>query len=259
MKALGGTPTTVLLALRFTFTPPAPAMVSSDAVIVTRGLGCEYRMGNEIVHALHDVSLDVRTGEFVSIMGPSGCGKTTFMNLIGCLDNPTRGQYWLNGLSVASLDEHELARVRNREIGFVFQTFNLLPRATAAANVALPLTYAGVPRKERRQQAEEALRRLGLGDRTHHRPSELSGGERQRVAIARALVGEPSLILADEPTGNLDSKTSAEILGLFDELHADGHTIVIVTHEAEVVAHSHRQIRLLDGGVDYDSAAEARA
>jgi putative ABC transport system ATP-binding protein len=240
-------------------TQGAPSDSASDAVIVTRGLGCDYRMGDEVVHALHDVSVDVCTGEFVSIMGPSGCGKTTFMNLIGCLDNPTRGQYWLNGLAVASLDEHELARVRNREIGFVFQTFNLLPRATAAANVALPLTYAGVPRKERRQQAEDALRRLGLGDRTHHRPSELSGGERQRVAIARALVCEPSLILADEPTGNLDSKTSAEILGVFDELHADGHTIVIVTHEAEVAAHSHRQIRLLDGGVDYDSAAEARA
>ena len=191
-------------------------------------------------------------------MGPSGCGKTTLMNLIGCLDNPTRGQYWLNGQSVASLDERELARVRNREIGFVFQTFNLLPRATAAANVALPLTYAGIPRKQRRQQAEDALRRLGLGDRTHHRPSELSGGERQRVAIARALVCDPSLLLADEPTGNLDSKTSAEILGFFDELHADGHTIIIVTHEPEVAAHSRRQVRLLDGGVDYDSAAEVR-
>jgi putative ABC transport system ATP-binding protein len=218
-------------------------------------------MGDEVVHALHDVSLDICKGEFVSIMGPSGCGKTTFMNLVGCLDNPTRGHYWLNGQAVASLDERELARIRNREIGFVFQTFNLLPRATAAANVALPLTYAaaGVPRKERRRLAEDALQRLGLGDRAHHRPSELSGGERQRVAIARALVGEPSLLLADEPTGNLDSKTSAEILGLFDELHADGHTIVIVTHEAEVAAHSHRQIRLLDGRVDYDSADEARA
>jgi putative ABC transport system ATP-binding protein len=235
-----------------------PADSASDAVIVTRDLGCDYRMGDEIVHALDGVSLDVSRGEFVSIMGPSGCGKTTLMNLIGCLDNPTRGQYWLNGRAVASLNETELARVRNREIGFVFQTFNLLPRATAAENVALPLTYSGVPRKERKQQAEAALERLGLGDRLQHRPSELSGGQRQRVAIARALVGGPSLILADEPTGNLDSKTGAEILGVFDELHSDHHTILIVTHEADVANHAHRQIRLLDGGVDYDSAAEAR-
>lgn len=238
---------------------PLPSDSKSDAIIVTRDLGCDYRMGEQIVHALDGVSVDISRGELVSIMGPSGCGKTTFMNLIGCLDNPSRGQYWLNGQAVASLDETELARIRNREIGFVFQTFNLLPRATAVENVALPLTYSGVPRKERKQQAEAALERLGLGDRMQHRPSELSGGQRQRVAIARALVGEPSLILADEPTGNLDSKTGAEILAVFDELHSDGHTIVIVTHEADVAAHSQRQIRLLDGGVDYDSAAEAHA
>jgi putative ABC transport system ATP-binding protein len=217
-------------------------------------------MGGETVHALADVSLDVCAGEFVAIMGPSGCGKTTFMNLIGCLDNPSRGEYWLNGQAVASLDERALARVRNREIGFVFQTFNLLPRASATANVALPLAYAArVPRKERRQQAEAALRRLGLGDRMQHRPGELSGGERQRVAIARALVSRPSLLLADEPTGNLDSRTSAEILAIFDELHADGLTIVLVTHEAEVAARSQRQIHLRDGGIDYDSGRRARA
>jgi putative ABC transport system ATP-binding protein len=209
-------------------------------------------MGGERIHALRNVDIEVRSNDFVAVMGPSGSGKTTLMNLIGCLDVPSSGEYWLRGRPVSSLDEDELAAVRNREIGFVFQTFNLLPRASALLNVELPLTYAGLGRRERREAAEQALVRLGLGDRLAHRPNELSGGQCQRVAIARALVNEPSILLADEPTGNLDSETSAEILDLFDALHASGQTIVLVTHEREVARRAHRELHLRDGRVERD-------
>jgi putative ABC transport system ATP-binding protein len=221
--------------------------------IRTEGLGRRYRMGDSEIHALRGVSLVVRRGEYVAIMGPSGCGKSTLMNLLGCLDTADEGRYWLGGRLVSELSDRELARVRNREIGFVFQTFALLPRQSALANVEMPLVYAGLPAAERRRRAREALTRVGLADRAPHRPSELSGGQRQRVAIARALVTGPQLLLADEPTGNLDSATGAGILALFDELHRAGNTLVLVTHEAEVAARAGRTILLRDGQVVSDT------
>ena len=233
-----------------------PADVPRDAIIVTRGLKREYDMGGEIVRALRGVDLTIRRNEYVAIMGPSGSGKSTLMNVIGCLDTPNEGAYWLNGHRVSELGDNELARIRNKEIGFVFQTFNLLPRASALHNVELPLIYAGTGSKERRQAAELALTRVGLGDRMHHRPNELSGGQRQRVAIARALVNSPSILLADEPTGNLDSTTSSEIMGLFDELFRQGQTIVLVTHEHDIAAHARRQVHLKDGALERDFATE---
>jgi putative ABC transport system ATP-binding protein len=235
-----------------------PGDVPRDAVIVTRNLRRDYDMGGEVVHALAGVDVTIRRNEFVAIMGPSGSGKSTLMNLIGCLDSPTGGEYWLNGYRVSELGDDELARIRNKEIGFVFQTFNLLPRATALHNVELPLVYAGLGAKERRAQATESLRRVGLGDRMQHRPNELSGGQRQRVAIARALVNHPSILLADEPTGNLDSATSEDILALFDALHREGQTIVLVTHETDIAAHARRQVHLKDGRVERDFATPGR-
>ncbi len=223
-----------------------------DWVIVTRGLTRDYDMGGEVVHALRGVDLAVRRNEYVAIMGPSGSGKSTIMNLIGCLDTPSAGEYWLNGTLVSEMSDDALARVRNREIGFVFQTFNLLPRATALQNVELPLVYAGVPVAERRRRAGEALEQVQLGDRMTHRPTELSGGQRQRVAIARALVNNPSILLADEPTGNLDSGTSEEIMRVFAELAARGQTVIMVTHEAEIAAHARRIVALRDGVVESD-------
>jgi putative ABC transport system ATP-binding protein len=221
--------------------------------IRTEGLGRRYRMGDTEVRALRGVSLVVRRGEYVAIMGPSGCGKSTLMNLLGCLDTPDEGRYWLGGRPVSEFSDRELARVRNREIGFVFQTFALLPRQSALANVEMPLVYAGLPAAERRRRAREALARVGLADRVLHRPAQLSGGQRQRVAIARALVTGPQLLLADEPTGNLDSATGGEILALFDELHRAGNTLVLVTHEAGVAARAGRTILLRDGQVVSDT------
>jgi len=208
-----------------------------------------YRMGTEEVHALDGVDLEVKSGEYLAVMGASGSGKSTLMNLLGCLDTPTSGHYLLRGTAVESLDDAQLAEIRNREIGFVFQTFNLLPRTTALGNVELPLIYAGMPRKERKARALGALERVGLGDRVDHQPNELSGGQRQRVAIARALVNDPSILLADEPTGNLDSATSVEIMELFDQLHAGGNTVILVTHEADIADHSRRQVTMRDGKV----------
>jgi len=221
----------------------------TDAVIVTRGLTKTYVMGTEKVHALRGVDVQIRRNEFIAIMGPSGSGKSTLMNLIGCLDTPTSGEYVLNGAAVQDQTDDELARIRNREIGFVFQTFNLLPRATALHNVELPLIYAGVSSKERQRLAKEALARVDLADRMHHKPSELSGGQRQRVAIARALVNQPSILLADEPTGNLDSVTSAEIMAVFEDLHDEGQTVIMVTHEYDIAGHAQRVITLVDGAV----------
>jgi putative ABC transport system ATP-binding protein len=235
-----------------------PADVPRDAVIVTRNLQREYDMGGEIVRALQGVDLTIRKNEFVAVMGPSGSGKSTLMNLIGCLDSPTAGEYWLNGHRVSELEDDELARIRNKEIGFVFQTFNLLPRATSLHNVELPLVYAGLGSKERRDLATQALTNVGLGDRMSHRPNELSGGQRQRVAIARALVNSPSILLADEPTGNLDSTTSEEIMALFESLHTRGQTIVLVTHEQDIAEHALRQVHLKDGRVERDFAAAGR-
>jgi putative ABC transport system ATP-binding protein len=224
----------------------------SNPVIDIRDLRRDYALEGELVQALRGVSLVIRRNEYVAIMGPSGSGKSTLMNLVGCLDTPTAGEYWLSGQEVSRLSDQALARVRNREIGFVFQTFNLLPRATALHNVELPLIYAGLGARERHRQAEEALVRVGLADRMHHKPNELSGGQRQRVAIARALVNRPSLLLADEPTGNLDSATSAEIMRVFDGLHAQGQTIVMVTHEADIAAHAERVVILRDGRIASD-------
>ena len=236
-----------------------PADVPRDAIIVVRNLRRDYHMGAETVRALRGVDLTLRRNEFIAIMGPSGSGKSTLMNLIGCLDSPTEGEYWLNGHRVSELGDDELARIRNKEIGFVFQTFNLLPRATALQNVELPLIYGGMGSKDRRKSAIDALQRVGLGDRMHHKPNELSGGQRQRVAIARALVNHPSIILADEPTGNLDSKTSEEILALFDKLHKEGQTIILVTHEHDIAAHAHRQVHLKDGQVERDVLTPGRS
>jgi len=237
-----------------------PADVPRDAVIVTRNLQREYAMGSERVRALQGVDITIRRNEFVAIMGPSGSGKSTLMNLIGCLDTPSEGEYWLNGYRVSELDDDALARIRNKEIGFVFQTFNLLPRATSLANVELPMVYAGASAKERRERAKEALSAVGLADRMDHKPNELSGGQRQRVAIARALVNRPSILLADEPTGNLDSATSGEIMALLDTLHRQGQTIILVTHEHDIAEHAKRQIILRDGKVSSDgSSVEAVA
>jgi putative ABC transport system ATP-binding protein len=229
---------------------------SPDTVILTHKLTREYVMGAEVVHALRGVDIQIKKNEFVACMGPSGSGKSTLMNLIGCLDTPTSGEYWLNGQQVSDLSDDQLARIRNKEIGFVFQTFNLLPRADALHNVELPLIYAGMGSKERRERAARSLQQVGLGDRMDHRPNELSGGQRQRVAEARALVHEPSILLADEPTGNLDSATGAEIMALFQELHDSGQTIVLVTHEQDIAAHARRQIHLLDGKIERDERTE---
>ncbi|HEY3219344.1 MAG TPA: ABC transporter ATP-binding protein [Gemmatimonadales bacterium] len=228
-----------------------------DVIILTHKLTREYDMGSELVRALRGVSVQIQTNEYVAVMGPSGSGKSTLMNLIGCLDTPTSGEYWLNGQKVSDLADDELARIRNKEIGFVFQTFNLLPRADALHNVELPLIYAGLSARTRRERAAQALQRVGLGDRMDHKPNELSGGQRQRVAIARALVNEPSILLADEPTGNLDSATSTEIMEVFAELHRQGQTVVMVTHEHDIAAHAERVITLRDGVVATDQARAA--
>jgi putative ABC transport system ATP-binding protein len=224
----------------------------ADIVIRTEDLWKTYVMGAEEVHALRGVSFEVDRGEYLAIMGPSGSGKSTLMNLIGCLDTPSMGQYILNGKLVSEMDDDELAYIRNKEIGFVFQTFNLLPRATALHNVELPLIYNGTPKAQRIEMAKRALERVDLANRMDHRPNELSGGQRQRVAIARALVNHPSIILADEPTGNLDSQTSQEIMALFDELHRQGNTIILVTHEHDIAEHAHRALHILDGRINRD-------
>src|SRR5204863_4566303 len=227
-------------------------LVTSGVVIKTEGLAKVYEMGAEQVHALRGVDVEIRKGEYVAIMGPSGSGKSTLMNLIGCLDSPSSGKYWLAGRLVSELDDDELARIRNKEIGFVFQTFNLLARATALHNVELPLIYNGTPAQERIERAKNALRKVDLEPRMMHKPNELSGGQRQRVAIARALVNNPSLILADEPTGNLDSKTGNEIMALFDHLHSQGNTILVVTHENDIAEYAHRIINIRDGVIADD-------
>jgi len=227
-------------------------MIQDSTVIALQGIQRLYRMGDETIYALRGVDLSIERNEYVALMGPSGSGKSTLMNLIGCLDSPSAGSYWLNGQDVAGLSDNQLAQIRNKEIGFVFQTFNLLPRLSALDNVALPLIYAGVSEAQRRERALEVLNQVGLGDRVSHKPNELSGGQRQRVAVARALVNRPSLILADEPTGNLDSKTSIEIMELFATIHALGNTIVLVTHEEDIARHAHRMVRLKDGVVESD-------
>ncbi|MGE0566649.1 MAG: ABC transporter ATP-binding protein [Bacteroidia bacterium] len=211
-----------------------------------------YKIGTETIYALRDVSLTVNKNEYVALMGPSGSGKSTLMNMLGCLDTPTAGEYWLNGESVAEMTDDQLADIRNRQIGFVFQTFNLLPRATTLENVALPLVYAGMSKLEREERAKEVLTQVGLADRMKHKPNELSGGQRQRVAIARALVNNPAIILADEPTGNLDTRTSVEIMGLLEEIHNNGNTIILVTHEEDIAQHAHRIVRLRDGLIESD-------
>ncbi|MEQ1908199.1 MAG: ABC transporter ATP-binding protein [Vicinamibacterales bacterium] len=227
-------------------------MMKTMALIETVDLWKTYQMGDEQIHALRGVSIQIERGEYVAIMGPSGSGKSTLMNLIGCLDTPSKGTYLLNGKQASQMDDNELARIRNEEIGFVFQTFNLLPRATALRNVELPLVYAGIPAKDREARAKAALDKVELSSRMGHRPNELSGGQRQRVAIARALVNNPSILLADEPTGNLDSKTGIEIMGLFERLHKAGNTIILVTHEADVAAYAYRSIHIRDGQIEQD-------
>ncbi len=233
-------------AIARNYRPPGPLVI--DIAGVTK----QYKMGEEIVHALRGVALQVRRNEYLAIMGPSGSGKSTLMNMLGCLDTPTSGHYQFAGKDVSSMTDDELADIRNREIGFVFQTFNLLPRSTALANVELPLVYAGKSADERRANAIQALQNVGLGDRMHHKPNELSGGQRQRVAIARALVNNPSIILADEPTGNLDSRTGEEIMQLFEDLYAQGNTIIVVTHEEDIARHARRIVRLRDGLIESD-------
>ncbi|HEX8846106.1 MAG TPA: ABC transporter ATP-binding protein [Pyrinomonadaceae bacterium] len=231
-------------------------MLARDGVPATlismRDIWKTYQMGSEEVHALHGVTFDVQKGEYVAIIGPSGSGKSTLMNLIGCLDTPTKGQYWINGKNVSEMDDDELARIRNKEVGFVFQTFNLLARATALHNVELPLIYAGISSAERHEMAKRSLAAVDLTDRMLHRPNELSGGQRQRVAIARALVNHPSILLADEPTGALDTHTSSDIMNLFERLHADGNTIIVVTHEPDIAARAHRVISIRDGMIEKD-------
>jgi putative ABC transport system ATP-binding protein len=234
------------------FVPPAVSAPPESAIIYTHDLWKTYEMGSEQVHALRGVTLTIPRNEYIAIMGPSGSGKSTLMNLIGCLDSPTKGEYWLNGHQVSELDDDELARIRNKEIGFVFQTFNLLARATSLHNVELPLIYAGVPTEERIERAKQALISVGMESRMMHKPNELSGGQRQRVAIARALVNKPSIILADEPTGNLDSQTGNEIMALFDRLQAQGNTIVLVTHEHDIAEYAHRVVYIKDGVVERD-------
>jgi putative ABC transport system ATP-binding protein len=229
-----------------------------DALIKTHDLWKTYDMGSTAVHALQGVSFSINRNEYVAIMGPSGSGKSTLMNLIGCLDTPTKGQYWLNGRLVSEMNDDELAHIRNKEIGFVFQTFNLLARASALHNVELPLIYSGLPPKERTERAKLSLRMVELSDRMHHKPNELSGGQRQRVAIARALVNHPSIILADEPTGNLDSQTGIEIMKLFDRLHAEGNTIILVTHERDIAEYAHRVISIRDGKIASDERMPTR-
>lgn len=231
----------------------------SEAIIVTRNLQRRYDMGGEVIHALRGIDLQIDHGEYVAVMGPSGSGKSTLMNMIGCLDTPDGGKYWLNGELVSDMNDRQLARIRNSEVGFVFQSFNLLPRANALHNVEMPLIYGGMKRKERLERAAAALTRVGLADRMTHRPNEMSGGQRQRIAIARALVTEPSILLADEPTGNLDTATGQDILALFDELHAAGHTIILVTHEANVAEHAARSITLRDGSIERDQRMTTRS
>jgi putative ABC transport system ATP-binding protein len=221
-------------------------------IIKTQGLKKIYQMGEELVKALDGVDIELERGEYVAIMGPSGSGKSTLMNLLGCLDTPSEGEYWLNGHAVSTLNDDALAQVRNKEVGFVFQSFHLLPRYSALENVQLPLVYSNVPREERLARAKQTLEEVDLSDRIHHRPNQLSGGQRQRVAIARALINQPSILLADEPTGNLDSNTGKEILNLFEHLHTAGHTIILVTHDPEVASHANRIIRLRDGRVEMD-------
>ena len=233
-------------------------LVDAGVVIRTEALAKVYQMGAEEVHALRGIDVEIRKGEYVAIMGPSGSGKSTLMNLIGCLDSPSSGRYWLAGRLVSELDDDELAYIRNKEIGFVFQTFNLLPRATALHNVELPLIYNGTPAEERIERAKKALERVDLVPRMHHKPNELSGGQRQRVAIARALVNNPSIVLADEPTGNLDSKTGEEIMNLFENLHAQGNTIILVTHEMDIAQHAHRVIFIRDGKIASDEKVVKR-
>ncbi|OMP31145.1 MULTISPECIES: ABC transporter ATP-binding protein [Mangrovimonas] len=224
-----------------------------DNVIQIRSITRDFQLGQETVHVLKGIDLDIERGDYIAIMGPSGSGKSTLMNLLGCLDTPTSGSYILNSKDVSQMTDDELADIRNKEIGFVFQTFNLLPRTTALDNVALPMVYAGASKKERDVRAEEVLTDVGLADRMDHRPNQLSGGQRQRVAVGRALVNKPSIILADEPTGNLDSKTSVEIMALFDDIHQRGNTVILVTHEEDIAAHAHRIIRLRDGMIESDT------
>jgi len=225
-----------------------------EPLITIKDIGRKYVIGTETIHALKSVSLTINKGEFVALMGPSGSGKSTLMNILGCLDTPTKGTYILNGIDVSHMTDNELAEVRNTEIGFVFQTFNLLPRNTALDNVALPLIYAGINKEGRQERAKKALENVGLGHRIDHKPNELSGGQRQRVAVARALINNPSIILADEPTGNLDTKTSIEIMGLIEDIHAKGNTIILVTHEEDIAKHAHRIVRMRDGLVENDYA-----
>jgi putative ABC transport system ATP-binding protein len=223
-----------------------------EPLITLKDIGRKYVIGTEIIHALKSVSLTIQKGEFVALMGPSGSGKSTLMNILGCLDTPTKGDYVLNGIDVSHMSDNELAEVRNQEIGFVFQTFNLLPRNTALDNVALPLIYAGINKEQRKERARKNLENVGLGNRVDHKPNELSGGQRQRVAVARALINNPSIILADEPTGNLDTKTSIEIMGLIEDIHAKGNTIILVTHEEDIAKHAHRIVRMRDGLIEND-------